>query len=210
MRSRRTDAAVESNWRTASDMAIRERTAWLRRVAFRHARRRLRALALGAALVALAAPRAIGVELPEYRIKAGFLYNFAVFTDWPAEVGPTIHFCIFGTDPFGAELDPFREKRIGERAIAIRQESKAESLRGCQVVFFSSATVASLPRVLELLRGSPVLTVADTPGATERGVALNMSVVDNKVAFTANLPAARSAGVTISSKVLRLAREVRK
>jgi len=65
-----------------------------------------------------------------------------------------------------------------------------------------------LGQLLDGLRGSPTLLVADSPGATRRGVALNMSVALNKVTFEANLPAARNAGLNLSSQLLRLATQV--
>jgi hypothetical protein len=58
------------------------------------------------------------------------------------------------------------------------------------------------------LRGRVTLTVADSPDAAQHGVALNMSVAKNKVSFEANLPAARDAGLNLSSKLLRLATQV--
>jgi hypothetical protein len=53
-----------------------------------------------------------------------------------------------------------------------------------------------------------VLTIADVPGAAKQGVALNMTVVNNKITFEANLTAARAANLKLSSKLLSLATEV--
>jgi hypothetical protein len=58
------------------------------------------------------------------------------------------------------------------------------------------------------VRTSPVLTVADSPGAARQGVALNMAVERNRITFEANLLAARAAHLDLSSKLLRLATEV--
>ena len=58
-------------------------------------------------------------------------------------------------------------------------------------------------------RDRPVLTVADCTAAAGQNVALNMSVVQNKVTFEANLQAARAARLNLSSKLLRLATKVR-
>jgi hypothetical protein len=81
-------------------------------------------------------------------------------------------------------------------------------LAGCQIVYIAPAAIASLPRVLEAVRGSPVLTVADSAGSARLGVALNMAVAANRITFEANLGAARSAGLNLSSKLLHLATEV--
>ncbi len=164
-------------------------------------------LALPALLLAFALP-AQAEELPEYRLKAAFLYNFAVFTEWPGEVGPVLNLCIAGRDPFGKEVDELQGKPVGERSIAVVRKAVGESLKNCQVVFLAETAVANLTKTLEELRGRPVLTVADSPGATGQNVVLNMSVVQNKVVFEANLVAARSARLNLSSKLLRLATKV--
>jgi hypothetical protein len=92
--------------------------------------------------------------------------------------------------------------------LAVRRIAAGESLAGCQIVFISASEISSLSIVLERLNGSTVLTVADSPGAARRGVALNMAVAQNKVTFEANLLAARGARLNLSSKLLRLATQV--
>ena len=170
-------------------------------------RRMLVQALLGLAAFASAAS-AHSQDLPEYRLKAAFLYNFAAFTEWPTDVAGTLNVCVYGADPFGAEIDPLHGKKVGERSVAVHRKAQLESLKGCQIVFISGAAIAQLPRVLDMLRGLPVLTVADAPGAVQQGAALNMSVAQGRVTFEANLSAARSARLNLSSKLLRLATEV--
>jgi hypothetical protein len=148
-------------------------------------------------------------ELPEYRLKAAFLYNFAVFTEWPSDLGNTLNLCIVGRDPFGKDIDELQGKAVGERSIAVLRKAASEPLKNCQMVFITESAIAGLPKMLEELRDRPVLTVADCTCPGGRSVALNMSVVQNKVAFEANLQAVRSARLTLSSKLLRLATKVR-
>lgn len=165
-----------------------------------------RALLALAALGAAACAR--GQELPEYRLKAAFLYNFASFTEWPAGTGDTLNLCVYGSDPFGTELDALEGKKVGTRVLAVLRKAQPEALRGCQVVFVPGAAIGQLPRLLEVLRGLPVLTVADTPGAAQRGAALNMILTHGRISFEANLLAARDARLVLSSRLLRLASEV--
>ena len=171
-----------------------------------------RSAILLAALIAMAAsafaPPAWCDELPEYRLKAAFLYNFALFTDWAAAVGSTLNLCVYGRNPFGHEIDGLEGKAVGDRRIAVHLVTDKEALGGCQLVFIADAASAGLPRVLASLRGAPVLTVADSPGAADQGVVLNMSVVNNRITFEANLAAAREVKLSLSSKLLRLATKV--
>jgi hypothetical protein len=168
---------------------------------------RMPAWCLGLALLAFA-PAAVSDELPEYRLKAAFLYNFALFTEWPAELGATLNLCVYGRDPFGEEIDALQGKPVGERRIVVRRVTSTEGLSVCQVVFIVSPAGDGIARVLATVRGASVLTVADAPGAARQGVALNMNVVNNKITFEANLTAVRAANLKLSSKLLSLATEV--
>lgn len=154
------------------------------------------------------ATQALGADLPEYRLKAAFLYNFVAFTEWPGDVGDTINLCVQGVDPFGKELDSLEGKVSSGRALRVHRLALNESMSRCQVVFVAASAKRDLPHLLEALRGQPVLTIADSPGAAEQGVALNMAASDGRVTFEANIQATRRVGIKLSSKLLRLATEV--
>jgi hypothetical protein len=168
--------------------------------------RRLVLLLLG---LAIGAPARAADELPEYRLKAAFVFNFLAYTDWPAETGRTLNLCLYGGDPFGAEIDGLNGKAVGARSVAVHRRATIESLKSCQAVFIARPAIEQLARALDGLRGEPVLTIADSPGAMQRGVAINMNLAQSRVSFEANLQAARAAGLGLSSKLLRLATEVR-
>ncbi len=154
------------------------------------------------------AQAAYSQPLTEYRLKAAFLYNFALFTDWPAGTGSSLNLCVYGADPFGKDLDALQDKPVGERLLAVKRTPAGGSLADCQMVFIATSAIADLPQVLGELHGRVTLTVADSPDAARRGVALNMSVAQNKVSFEANLSAARGMGLNLSSKLLHLATQV--
>ena len=42
----------------------------------------------------------------EYKIKAGYLYNFTKFITWSADNAETFNLCILGDDPFGELINP--------------------------------------------------------------------------------------------------------
>lgn len=165
-----------------------------------------RALAL--MLLSSSAWLAHATELTEYQLKAAFLYNFAVFTEWPSEVGTPLNLCILGPDPFGDEINDLQGKAVGNRTLAVLRKATNQSVSGCHIVFITAQAIRSLPRVLDEIRARPVLTVADSAGAARQGVVLNMAVTQNRVTFEASQAAARASRLTLSSKLLRLATEV--
>ena len=160
-----------------------------------------------ALLLCVAQPAADGLD--EYRIKGGFLFNFATFTEWPAEVGNTLNLCVYGPDPFGAELDRFQGRSVRGRSFMVTRVNSVDKLGSCQIVFITRPAIGNLLRVLDNLSGKPVLTVADSPGAMRQGVALNINTRQSMVTFEANLASARDNGLNLSSKLLNLASEVR-
>ncbi len=170
-----------------------------------------RTAAHGCLLLALllAATAAFAAGQPEYRVKAAFLYNFALLTQWPDSPSAALQLCVHGDDPFGAELDGLRGKPVGARSIVVRRAVARDALAGCQLVFVAASAIGDLPGVLDALRGSTALTVADSPGAARRGVAVNLVAADDEhIGFEVNLRAAQAARLVLSSKLLRLAREV--
>ena len=92
---------------------------------------------------------------------------------------------------------------MGERSLLVQRRGANEALKNCQMLFIPTQTRGSLARVLDELRNRSVLTVADSPGATQ-GVALNMAVTNSEVTFEAYLQAACAAHLTLSSKMLRV------
>lgn len=144
----------------------------------------------------------------EYQLKAAFLYNFALFTEWPEHVGDTLNLCVYGSDPFGDDLLKLEERSVGTRRLSVHSTPTLTELSNCELVFISRAAIGQLPQILGTVQGSPVLTVADSPSAMRRGVAINMITQHNRIAFEANLTAARAQGLNLSSRLLRLAEEV--
>lgn len=143
----------------------------------------------------------------ERELKVAFIYNFMRFTEWPDEVGNTLTLCVRGPDPFGTTLDTLQGKAVGTRTLMVQRRG-GDLLKGCQAVFVAAAAASTLAQVLTELRGRPVLTMADSPGAARQGVNLNMAVAQSRVTFEANLQTARAAQLKLSSQLLRLATEV--
>lgn len=170
-------------------------------------------------LLALAALLALAVLLPtaraqsvnaadEREVKVAFIYNFVLFAEWPGEVGGTLRLCLYGADRFGQALDVLQGRLANARVIELHRRQKGQSLKDCQLAYLSDPLNTDSLRLLEELRGLPVLTVADSPGAAHIGVALNMVEANGRMGFEVNLYSVRAARIKISSKLLHLAREV--
>lgn len=142
----------------------------------------------------------------EYRVKAAFLYNFSRFVSWPeAALQDRNEFslCTLGSTLFGKQLDTLTGKTVHSKTVAVKHFDRPEDIVDCQLVFIGQSD--KLTEALWTLKEQPVLTVSDAAAFTEKGGMIQFKLVDNKVRFRINANAARTAGLTISSKLLSLA-----
>ncbi|MGH7992498.1 MAG: YfiR family protein [Limisphaerales bacterium] len=146
----------------------------------------------------------------EYQIKAAFLYNFAKFVQWPPQAfaGPRSPMVIgmLGDNVFGDNLErTIRNKTIDNRPFEFREFHSVKEATNCQILFISPSEKKRLPKILNGLRGTSVLTVSETDHFIEDGGMINFDIEDNEVHFQINNAAAKRSGLIISSKLLSLA-----
>lgn len=158
--------------------------------------------------VPIVQPVAMADDMLEYQVKAAFIYNFIVFTQWPDNTSETIQLCVYGEDYFKHELDKLHNRSVGKRHIRVARVQSAEKLTQCQVIFFSKSVSNNLSSTLIDLQDKSILTLADSPNAISQGIVINMNVINEKIVFEINLAAARKSGLDISSKLLQLAVKV--
>ena len=151
---------------------------------------------------------AMADSMIEYQVKAAFIYNFIAFTHWPDSTSQTINLCIYGEDYFGQEIDKLQNRSVNNRQIKVTRIADFDQLKACQAIFFSKSVSSQLSSILNDLQNEPILTLADNPNATEQGIAINMSLVNEKIVFEINLTKVRASGLDISSKLLQLAVKV--
>jgi hypothetical protein len=153
----------------------------------------------------------------EYLIKAGFIFNFAKFVEWPAaafaQQESPIVIAVLGAEPFGNIIDRIVEdKKIGTRGFVVKRlkwskELKdLKDLKDVKILFVSSSEKAHIDEIVQIVKGLPILTVGETPGFAERGGMIRFTLEDNRVRFEINVEAAREADLNISSRLLTLAK----
>jgi hypothetical protein len=148
--------------------------------------------------------------LPEYPVKAAFLYRFVEFVEWP-QASPlpptTITIGVLGRDPFGEVLDKaILDKKVAGRSLAIKRFASVSALEPCEILFISSSEMSHLPEILARLQQAPVLTVGEADRFARRGGMIGFFYEDNRVRLEVNRAAAESAGLRVSSKLLTVAR----
>ena len=180
-----------------------------------HHRAQLCAVAL-AGLLSLAAvtpARSQATPPVEYQVKAAFLFNFAKFVEWPSDALPSdkspITLCVFKQDPFGSALDEIIQgKTINNHQVLARRVNELPDLKSCQLVFLGKQEDKGLSEVLNSLKGASALVVGETDGFAERGGCVQFFLEASKLRFAINMDAVQRARLTVSSKLLALARIV--
>jgi YfiR/HmsC-like len=149
----------------------------------------------------------------EYKIKAGYLYNFTKFITWPETNNATFNLCILGDDPFGAAINAIEKKSAFSRAIKILRLDEAVFLSGpdltsnCHILYVGNTTNQKM--VFEKIRANPhkdgILVVGETEAFVAEGGMIGFVNRDSKIKLQINLQSAKQAGIKISAKLLEVA-----
>jgi hypothetical protein len=171
---------------------------------------------VGAICALLAAPnlRAQQSTAGEYEVKATYLYNFARFTEWPAQDAGakdnSFAVCVLGRDPFGPILDTILAgEAIDGKHMVHRRISAVQEAANCRIVFISSSEESRLKETLAVLGRMSALTVSDIRDFSVRGGMIQFVLERDKVRFEVNLQTAGKAGLVLSSELLKVAISVR-
>lgn len=153
------------------------------------------------------------VTTDEYKLKAVFLYNFARFVEWPADVfteaqAPLV-IGVLGNDPFGRFLDEtVNGEKINDRPLLTNRFEKVSDIGTCHILFISKSVRENHETILSALKGKKILTVSDVNEFTKAGGMIRFVNEDNRIKLFINLDAAKAEDLTISSKLLRIAKIV--
>lgn len=147
----------------------------------------------------------------EYEIKAAFLYNFALYTEWPTLPAEAFDFCVLGSDPLDSHLNKISRKSVQGKAIHIRYLKLADDIIGCHLLFVPLREKEQYYRIAPLIKQYAILTVTDAQQLEEKWPMIMITLVpkDALYTFDIDLTTAKTAGLTLSSKLLRLARNVK-
>lgn len=146
-------------------------------------------------------------ESEEYSVKAVFIYNFTKFIDWTSyNSGDEFIIGILETSPI---LNPLTEiaktKKVNDKKIVIRQYNNLEDIGFCHILFIPQNSSISLDEILKKASTHGVLIISEKQEYCKKGTAINFVMINNKLKFEANVGVIKSAGLTASSQLLKLA-----
>jgi len=157
--------------------------------------------------------RAQSAQTNEQSMKAGFVYNFALFAEWPAKVFKDIRsplaICIAADKATVQVFEPLTTKKILGRSVAVHAFGDNATRYPCHIIYIDSKNKAEAAELLHLVSGPGVLTIGDLEGFCQLGGIVNFYHENNKLRFEINTDAARRADIKLSSQLLKLAKIVK-
>jgi hypothetical protein len=149
----------------------------------------------------------------EARVKAKLTFTLARFTQWPAGAFAN------ATDPLviclaqrnSTTLEAMTEL-VGQTVAGhlVKVIALADgTLQGCHVLFMHESASSTEAQALAAASSLPVLTIGDGEGFSARGGMVELVNVNDAMRLDVNLKALRAAQISLSSQVLKLARQVR-
>lgn len=159
--------------------------------------------------IAAACSGAVNAEpIPEYDIKAAFLYNFTLFTEWPALSEKNIRLCVVGTNPFGNRLDELTRKSSKHHKLTVQYLGSLSNIGNCQILFVTESERIPTKELLAAVEKLPILTISDDRELFEYGMMVGLFLERNRIVFDINYTSVRNASLSMSSRLLQLARKV--
>ena len=170
-------------------------------------RRALPVILLGAFLPGRALAQA---ERPEYEVKSAYILNFLAYATWPRDAlapDAPLRLCILGENPLGDLLERATTGRtVQGHSVRIVPVDRVVEADRCHAAFIAERNRIGAEVWLERLQGKPVLTIGEGERFIGAGGMIALVVDTRTVRFEVNRAALLQAGLDLSSRVLRLAR----
>jgi len=147
------------------------------------------------------------------QVEAAYVHKFAGYIEWPPAAfeddQQAIVICVAGSRTVFTELARMAAERpVQRRPVQVREVTRAEQAAGAHMLFIGRDSWKDASRWVAAEQGRPVAVVTDAPAGLQTGALLALVKVEDRIRFEASLPAARQAGLRLSSRLLAVAQRV--
>lgn len=148
-----------------------------------------------------------------YKMGAMFVYNFTKYIQWPPGSNANEFVIgVYGSSPFTSELNNLVSgKRVGQRTISVITVKSTDEALSCQILIIPASQAGNLKKIVEALKGKPVLIVCESEGSSKKGASISLFLDeddDGKTKFEINKSAILGDGLILSQSLLGLAAHV--
>ena len=175
-------------------------------------------LALGAWMLALLNPTLLPAGNPapalEYKVKAGYLYTFAKFVEWPAEAfaasnSPIIIGVMDAAGAMPIIQQVLASKTVNDRPIIVKRVATPEAAQGCHILFVSRTAATSPGELRGALANAATLLVGEAEQFAESGGTIGFVREEESFRLNLNLESVTNTHLKISAKLANVARLVK-
>lgn len=149
----------------------------------------------------------------EYRVKAGFLFNFAKFVRWPEEVlapGAPLRIGLLAPpDVCGTIERALADKSVAGHPLIVERLTEMATKAPPHMVFMHRSITPVERRLGTLANGHAILVVGETPDFAAEGGLIGFTNRGDTLRFQVNLEAAEHAHLQLSGQLAGLAEIVR-
>jgi hypothetical protein len=153
------------------------------------------------------------VQLIEQKIKAGLIYNFLKYTQWPQGspryAASTVVVCLYGGDPFEGNLKPMAGRTVNERTIEVRNVAQAADVSACALLVVNGSKKDDWAQLKAALTGQDIMTVSDFEGFALAGGMIEFTRNDSRIGVKINTEAVAATRLVVQDRLLKLASAVR-
>jgi len=157
------------------------------------------------------------------QLEAAYLINFARYTDWPADAfaAPDSPLVILvhgdstlvkAMTEIATRADPIAGHKIKLRGTRAQDyptpEELSQLIANSHVLFIDEPFVGAVGELLVQAHAHSVLTVSNAPGFAAAGGMFELVRSGQRVSFDANPESIRTSRLSVSSRVLKLARQL--
>lgn len=137
-------------------------------------------------------------SIDEYKIKAGYLFNFTKFITWQADDSLTFNICILGNDPFGELINPIEQRTAFDRPIKLFRINTISKELLCHITYVSANVN------YKLTDSKNNLTVGEDAGFISQGGMIALVKKEDRIKLQINLKKLQQSGLKISAKLLEV------
>ena len=160
-----------------------------------------------AALIVVIPPSNAEQAITQEYIKASYLINLSQFIY--IENNPNIeHICIIGTPELNAHVTQILKETGLSNKLKTSQLDWSSDFSLCQLLYISETAELKLKQILYKASTRQIITVSDVNSFIHQGGAIGFSELDSTITITINHTLLKEKGISVSSELLEIAREV--
>jgi hypothetical protein len=170
-------------------------------------------LALGFVPPSVSAP--VNAASQVAKLKAAYLVNFAKYVEWPSnQPGGTqgvVRIAVVGDNAFADLIERTAAGRLTNTPpIVVSRVRDLEDIQSPHILYVPPSEGPRLKAILETVKGMPTLTVGEDEDFMKQGGMIYFVLVRDELRFSIDLELAESAELTVRSRMLEVAHQIKR